>query len=614
MADALTEQESIVRAAVEQSSPAVPQTDNMKAAERIRKAMDEQNPEKALLSMRIKPIDESRIRASHERNIGMTADPTTGLDARDDATKIRSRKDDENVRYKVVTDETTQINEYLKNFATLERDPDQNEIIKEILPILEARLPFASVIFTGTNKNEIIREIILNPEYAIEVQKLLEERISGSGSEILPQLISKVEEAKRRKEEKEKERTDLSDQITRMGNERNKYEITAGSGSLGDELKGIPSIKQLESIITSAKENEVIYEKKVNDLTRQINLVQPNLYRGNDAQRQEAKELLDGDGKLNDLLNTASEQLKQARDARQAADIQLNRRKEIESQRDVLQAKIDEETERLNKIDIEIVKLDEEFHISRGDLNEARLNLVEIEKDYIKNINNIFGDAAMKLFEDRLRRATEAGNRLLEEDSQAAKDIMEKSFFTSLKNRWDETEKFDSKGRSKGQKPKKPEIITDWKVLVTDGPEALIRSALGPGPATDEKMKDADFVKKATEAMIPQLIQKKMQTFGMTEEEGKFLAHNEWSLDSIKAATERDGNASKRLEEMQSMGIFENKPIKTWIKENPKKLALFLAILAGLVSVATLGLTGVGIAGAGIAIGKGIAVTSPAIW
>ncbi len=605
----LTSPETIASAILEKPTP--PKAGSPTPAARLSQKLAEGEPRDATIAMGMMPLSEKRLSESHDRMIRGNEDTTDRLERRDPATgeKIRKSGTPEEASYAVVKKTSELANTYLEHFNNLPND-QRKVIIDSITPYITSKWgPAKDMIDMGADKYALFGEALKDPRFA----KILREKLSDLTNpdqrvlEVPQEVKDKLAEAEIALKQKEEEAKRKNTELLAVSAQVNEFSTpTSGSGSPGERLRELVA-KNLEGQVQSKKrgirdkETDLIEAERL--LKRAENTLN-NRYSSDDLKEKAQQEI----DRLDPEIRNLKREIPILRDEQESLENEIQERNRLAQERVQALSVKQKLEEDLEEIKHQLEDLKRNRVIAQVDYEEAQSRRVAQENEYVENIKNVFGESALQYYMDRIREADKVAQALLDEDKKAARDKDEQDFFDKLKGAYAYAPEFDKNGKFKKQEIKKVDINVDWQTLLIEGPEGLVRERLRRQglrkEEIDEKMKDTEFVTKAKNSAMSEIVRRRVQMGRFSKAELEFLSNNDWAPTALEDAISKNNTANEELSKIKEKLNIKG-GLAGWIKEDPgKRIPLLMLILAGILTAGT-ALVALGVPAAMVASAKG---------
>lgn len=505
-------------------------TARKRAAENIRAQQQLDNPRSVTESLNPEPPTLESLHYAIQKNIG--ADKSTGVPVRSPEQQDRVNRANAAVELAHTVLE--------KGYANL-TEGQKRQVRERILPEMQRLWPSINDAFGTMSRNERLRamdDILMDPAFAQNLKTIIEElrtkEVKGNGGE-----KSAYEAAKAEYEKKEVEQRNIHRQYRDTVNHLNEFNP---AGDKGRQLANLDPLPVLQSDLDSVKTEITTLEGEKKSLEQEISQVNRQLdrIRGGDPALE---------GRLTNLqsrLSSKESDLRTKKSDEQSINQKINRRKELEKEKE--DAEKEERTEWLAKetIDREVRDLYEKMLIAQADRDLAKLGRGADEEKFVQDFQRSFANAAEKVVRERIEQMEPAQKSVSHETSESA-------IHKGLEKRW----------VNAGGKLDKKAIRRDYERLIRDQLDEVVKDTLleqgGMRTRRDVEHKletDKEYAKKAREKTAEKILSRYLQTGGkLKPDEARKIADSELGTEIAIQAFENNKSLNEKLDEYKEKNM-----------------------------------------------------------
>ncbi len=339
-------------------------------------------------------------------------------------------------------------------------------------------------------------------------------------------------------------------------------------GQKGGKLAELEELeKQYPHLKEELGEKEVELERVSNKLSR----LEDQLFRGYRYTEGGAET------DLNTLIEQTENKTLQLAKEIKAAGQKIDRRDELITKRANL-------IKRSGELEIEQVDLEdqnrrgqEDFSLAQVEFNDAKDARDIQERAFVSNFGLLLQNTTREFFAARMKKANDLQEGIDEEELGELTDNADKALNIGLRKNYGRGRPEEVRARTKiGKLLEKKGLklgrynettINDhFKTLLQEGDaQSLLKSVLATGAVdpitgetllTDEdiaeKLKDPDFVARATTEAVQRLIKAKMAVGEITKDEAAIIAESNWGANAILAEAEKKPEIKAEINELKA--------------------------------------------------------------
>lgn len=541
-------------------------------------------------------VSDERIKAVKEQNIGWRGkDATTGNLVLDPgAEQARSNNVDSIV---------TTVQTYLEDFGAL--NGIQRLKLRDTITSVFNDIPSVKLFFDSLNpteKGSIIENFLRDPRYRGKVREILAAKLNQrDGNQTTQRLTEVVRSAEGERSKVRNEQTVIAEQYTHKEGDLNDVNQQLREFVPAVRGRGGRYLQEIENLTDEKPRNTIEVQKRQNQIThmnglltrlyaeQQRNLDRPNTF--NDLQTQ-----IDRLG--GELDRVSAEMLPYQRDLNRldylnAQKVQLeDDRSRLEDERNTLYRQLGEVTGR-------VMDTERAF-------NEAKDAKANDEQKFINELNDTLSDAAFDHLDAEFSAMESKRDEMLQEESKNSTDKFDKAMLDQMRTRWtmqkEVKDTFFGKRRTTIKTDEKA-VASDYTVLLTDGPEALMRTMLIEGGAgltppltpadIDAKLADPAFVAKMQSQVVENVMSRRFMTGKVTKDEALHLWNTPWGETAITNALSKNQRLNTELQKLRDQGVLrDDGKFVEWFKKS--RLVKGVGILAILALIFGAGATALG--------------------
>ncbi len=600
MAEPTPSSEAVVRVAasekVEKVRPGPTNVDQQRA-NTLRVEMAEKGARKTLEDTISLTPKKGEITALIDENLGTEIDPENGE-------KVRKGKQR--------TEHKTAITSVDNLFAYIEtgKVSTDNEVqVRADIGEIFRMYPGAEDIIRELGSETITDSVLNDPEFRVKLQERLTEIKGKKVAEIDPGAESAFKEAQRAEAAKQREHDRLKGEADGVRKGLKSFDSTEVPP--GEKSKRIDKLTKTE--IPKLEKDSKNAEAKIRDLDRRIKSQETTRAHIDKGAVKAANY-----GELIGELDTEIANLEEQRDEQQAIvdtyDEAKSEKEQLIQEKDDLRQRKSELDPQEDRVISELDELHEQTAQAEVAFARAKKAHSMQEREFLLSLEDVYKDAAVKLYDDRIKNAEAAQDAVLAKELEKAKDGLEKQIMDQFSGkRWDE--KYTKHGILRPDRQsvriKSDVVDRDFAKLVTEGPEATVREILSSknsgftAAEIEEKMKDPEFKKQAQDMLVEQLVTRKIKTGKITESEAFIIGTSPWGAEVIDTAIAKNSAVQNSIDQLRDIGALKGDGVMDWIKNHPNKTfaaMLLSAIFSGGLALVALPV-GLGVAGAASAAG-----------
>lgn len=229
-----------------------------------------------------------------------------------------------------------------------------------------------------------------------------------------------------------------------------------------------------------------------------------------------------------------------------------------------------------------------------GKRSIARHKKMVEEARFADQLENVLGDAAIDYLDNELAGSEKVRQAEIAKLVGAEKDANKARILAMLGNRWNKSGKSGILGRNI-TKLHKNHVAADYKELMANGPEAMIRQVMNSDSelkklqtTNPEQYRELFNDKDTQKEFMATLLQKRFESGTMPSHEVRRLLGTSWGNEAIDAAISKNKSAEEKIKSLRETNNISGS-ISEWLSKRGdlSLMALIAAILGGMWTGAT---------------------------
>lgn len=629
----LTSPETVARAVTGvETSPAVgPVNPQDLAARRITQEAIEKGPRTAIESIGLPPLPDQRTADNFINRHFYSEYNNTGA-------RVRRAGSESLNRYQEAQQRETIARTYVERGFDALNNNQRDEAITFAREALE-RWPEARALFNTINPantreariRETVRNMLRDPNFKVHAQTIFAEAFDPSKMpDIDPLMRAKLTRA-------EQNRTERRDSLNANGAERtavaNIIQTLRNPGT-PDGLR----LQTLRSARPTLEQDQRNTERQINNYNDLINQRNSRLNSPSCTDPAERTQLTN---EINTLTYQINRVLTPELITTQTELGELRTLEDRLSGAEQERRRLVEESETLRQ---RLTQAEEEYDAARIGFESSQNTHDQAEQQFNDKLRDVFREGMQRFLEKRIGDIETAQGKLIEQDANV-KDPVEGRITTYLDQRY---QRFVQRGgvrrlwNPSNREFNRGVINADYRTLVNQGPDLLLRQVIGSTQMTDERgnprpqMTNAEVdawiaangeaANRLKAQVVEKVMTERIQTGNFTAGDARYIAGASWGKDIINKAIANRDRIRGELQALQDSGEIRGNPsewLREQIRSNPAFWLMILlgggaigaiapALIAG--GIAGLGVSTLSTAGAvGGAMGAGATLAGPRI-